>query len=148
MPAPRKVAEQADIEVLVAERATAWRSYAMKLARDVQREALLTDDADQYIAVHYDGTWYEADRLQRDRKQFILDIVSGQYEGIAKVLKVNIGDGTCSDASEDIAADVFTEAEAKYRAEPIPSHLHDFLASHTAFDRLAEDDRAERERVA
>lgn len=78
----------------------------------------------------------ETDRLTNSRANIINSIVSGEWDGVVRVLEVNEDEGTCRDVSEDIAREV---CDAAVDGAPFPTGAaFDFCEHYLGCRHMAE----------
>lgn len=77
--------------------------------------------------------WVAADEIfQMDRFSTIKWIAAGELEDIAKVIAFDLTNGTCRDATKEIASEVMTRWA--HQGEPLSDWQYDFVERHVSMN--------------
>lgn len=75
--------------------------------------------------------WVVADEIFKfDRHATVQWIASGEFEGVSKVIAFDLDNGTCRDATREIAAEVMTRWATN--GEPLKSWQVEFIEFHVS----------------
>lgn len=94
----------------------------------------LTDEADQYLILDKAGVSYERERDHRTLLQTALDIAIGQIDSdkLGTVIRFNVSDHACSDATEEVA-EVVRKILTIDRNGEVDHNLKNWLQEHCGF---------------
>lgn len=116
---------------------TAPIDLAEVLSRPASQRALAAPDVTHYTVLCLNkGIGYFAERSLEDScslDQTIADIVTGQFEAVAKVFAFNPVEHTCDDVTEELAVEIAGRCDA---GEPISPELYAFIETNAGLEHV------------
>ena len=96
------------------------------------RPMIVPFGADQTVYLVFDrlGVSGETAAERADLETVVADLLSGQFNDPVRVVAFNTLEHWLQDVSREIAVEI--EARCDIEGTPVPGHIEDFVASHTA----------------